>query len=922
MKKGTILLFSTIILCLFSNFLFQPTVLADGTCGQGNSGQNVQICDFSQITLKTDIKVKDQSGAVQLGNFVRVGKDGNFSIEVVVTLVSPATLTFNKDQIGVPQDSTSPNWLITGVGAVSTPVANSAICTTKQVTDTLAMINCAEPPPFSQTQNPGTKSYKSGDVVLDRTFIFQSSDFDTLGIKQLNNGTDTTSGINEFYMYPALGINVPRDSFTQFLIDRGILNGGANYNSFTAAGKSVFVQLYPTQSQANAVTTPPPACSSGQTTGCVPGYGSNSNSGTNAVTNDTTGALLGLINKIIVTLLGFINELIYFLFFWLIAPLIQAMLSIHAYQDSFVNVIYPGWEIVRNVCNILFIIAIIAMGLGTLLRVDSYQYRNLLVKLVIAALLVNFSLVIAQVILAFADTIQAQFLPNNVDVIRSLARDLMVTNTRIATWNVNSASLGSFSYTVTFFFWVALAVGSFLVFAAIAAFLVIRVVALWVLLMLSPIAYVAGILPPTASLGQKWWSQFLKYAFFTPVIAFFLNMAAVISSSTQTRSVLQSVTSSSFSDSNMPALTDFVSKISSNIILLVFLVMAIKVAEEMGVAGGKILSEVGQKGMLSPFTYTGNKIKGKADEIKQKAATERLKLANEFTPKDEDKGTIKGFLKRAAYNTVSGGAVTKAKQKATADALHDQQHKAEAYGMAFKQQAKGEVMDAKTKYEQGHYNSEVKKSKDALENADVDTLAKAITDALQQQDAHKRAIDLEAATSVMLKEGMDGEVLKELRRTGVLTDADSQDLLNKADLHDPEGKRIAGIINRESRAKGKYQNLVKYTHGGTAKADIEMERQTALDNLKIEDLSNMHEALYTVKTPGLPTTGKPTNAFKSLAAAMKDEPTAKDLIKKMNKGKIAALKSTMATFAGTSVTDLGLTPGEFTIVQDNINKIT
>jgi len=123
-------------------------------------------------------------------------------------------------------------------------------------------------------------------------------------------------------------------------------------------------------------------------------------------------------------------EAVYFIFYYFVAPFIQAMLSIQAYKDTFVAIIYPGWEVVRNLCNILFIIAIVVIALATLFRIDSYQYKTLLVQLIIAVLLINFSLVIAQVILGLADTVQAQFLPANVTVIRSLAGNLMVNGWR------------------------------------------------------------------------------------------------------------------------------------------------------------------------------------------------------------------------------------------------------------------------------------------------------------------------------------------------------------------------------------------------------------------------------------------------------------------------------------------------------------
>jgi len=48
-------------------------------------------------------------------------------------------------------------------------------------------------------------------------------------------------------------------------------------------------------------------------------------------------------------------------------------------------------------------------------------------------------------------------------------------------------------------------------------------VALWVLLLISPVAYACGVLPSTQQYRSKWWEEFVKYAFFTPIMAFFFK---------------------------------------------------------------------------------------------------------------------------------------------------------------------------------------------------------------------------------------------------------------------------------------------------------------------------------------------------------------------------------------------------------------
>src|SRR4051812_42198892 len=70
----------------------------------------------------------------------------------------------------------------------------------------------------------------------------------------------------------------------------------------------------------------------------------------------------------------------------------------------------------------------LVIGLATLFRIEGYNYKQLLVKVILAALFVNFSLVIAQAVLGIADTLQNQFLPNSTEALNQLGGSLMVGN--------------------------------------------------------------------------------------------------------------------------------------------------------------------------------------------------------------------------------------------------------------------------------------------------------------------------------------------------------------------------------------------------------------------------------------------------------------------------------------------------------------
>jgi len=371
----------------------------------------------------------------------------------------------------------------------------------------------------------------------------------------------------------------------------------------------------------------------GAITNSVTGTESAQGAGSDNTSSNPFGPLIIFINMVIGIILGFFQEIIYSIFYLLIAPIMQAMLSIHVYKDEFVSVIYPGWIVLRNLCNIIFIVAIMAIAMGTLLRVEAYKSRSVLVQLILAALMVNFSLVIGQVILGVADTVQSQFLPNNRDVIRALAKDLMVPY-RATFQKLDIVQLGNFSETVKQFMFLILSIGSFMVFLAIAAFLFIRMVMLWILLLLSPLAYAAGALPQTSHYRKEWWTTFLKYAFFTPIMAFFLNLTAIIANTYKNNTIFTSIglDSADFGGGATGSIASFVFQAGSTLVLIVFLIVALKVAESFSIFGAGEISKFAKKGMFAPAGIAkigGSALGSKIGQTYSKWTSKKMTAAEE-----------------------------------------------------------------------------------------------------------------------------------------------------------------------------------------------------------------------------------------------------------------------------------------------------
>ena len=319
----------------------------------------------------------------------------------------------------------------------------------------------------------------------------------------------------------------------------------------------------------------------------------NSNNGVSQVTQSTpqtcSTSLTCVLTSVVTILAGIVSELIYTLFFLIVSPILQTVISIYPHEPGFAGVILTGWVVIRNFANILFIIALIAISFGTLFNISKYNYKSLLVRVVIAALLVNFSLAISQGILGVADTLQAQFLPNNAQVIDNLGYKLIVGPHQNLIMNTITTNNGSFSTAVSAIIYLTFSVAAFVVMAAVAAFVVIRIVALWGLLLVSPFAYVGYVLPSTEKWASKWWGTFINYAFFTPILAFGLHLCAVLADAQTT--YLGTATQNAFSSSPHPGFAQALANILSTIMIMGCLGMVLSVAKKFGIAGAdKVIS--------------------------------------------------------------------------------------------------------------------------------------------------------------------------------------------------------------------------------------------------------------------------------------------------------------------------------------------
>ncbi len=202
-----------------------------------------------------------------------------------------------------------------------------------------------------------------------------------------------------------------------------------------------------------------------------------------------------------------------------------------------------GWTVSRDLANLGFVLAIILISFATILRIETYQMQKLLWKLITAALLVNFSLVAAGVLLDFSGILTNFFInkatTNNQSAIgANLANAFQVQTILQQTESeskikdliqgLTSDPNKHFPFTASVVFVAIFTTIVAISLISLAAMLYIRYIWLTMLLILMPIAWLCWIWPDLEGNWKNWWGKFMQWTFFAPAVTFFIYLALSI----------------------------------------------------------------------------------------------------------------------------------------------------------------------------------------------------------------------------------------------------------------------------------------------------------------------------------------------------------------------------------------------------------
>ncbi len=240
----------------------------------------------------------------------------------------------------------------------------------------------------------------------------------------------------------------------------------------------------------------------------------------------------------ILTVLGEVMTWIIQVLLKLVLIIVNILIWVAQYND-FVHAqpVEIGWVLVRDVVNMFFIVILLISAFSTIISYpEDFHYKRVLPKLLVMAILINFSKTLVGVMIDFSQVVMLTF----VNAFKEAATGNFINAlklTQLTTLNADKFGTGETGELAGLFGAALLAIlmlGATLTLMVIMTlFLIVRIVGLWMILIFSPIAFFALALPSkiqskVSPFTSDWWGRLSTFLIAGPVMAFFLWLTLAV----------------------------------------------------------------------------------------------------------------------------------------------------------------------------------------------------------------------------------------------------------------------------------------------------------------------------------------------------------------------------------------------------------
>jgi hypothetical protein len=306
-----------------------------------------------------------------------------------------------------------------------------------------------------------------------------------------------------------------------------------------------------------------------------------------------------------------------------------------AFSDQ--PVVITGWKVTRDIVNIFYIFFLLIIAIATILGISSYNAKRLLLTLILSALLVNFSLPLTGILIDIANSLGNSFYLNigetNVEndgergypvhrispgLVKGFSpQKIYEPNALAIEANKSGVAATSGRMILAMIMGIILILVASFVLAAGAIMLTVRIIYLWLLLILSPFAFLFYVLPDTKRFASMWSKKLFEQAFFYPAYMFFIYLvfksidSGLITTMVRGKGIDVVSTLAKNSESGS-GLTDDLTLILGFVFLGGLLIMSILAAKTLGAYGASAAQSYGKKGARAVQGYAGQRVRNAA----------------------------------------------------------------------------------------------------------------------------------------------------------------------------------------------------------------------------------------------------------------------------------------------------------------------
>jgi hypothetical protein len=291
------------------------------------------------------------------------------------------------------------------------------------------------------------------------------------------------------------------------------------------------------------------------------------------------------------------------------------------YAQNFGNsaAVLAGWNVIRDFGNIALLFGFIFIGIATILNLQNYTAKKTLVRLLLFAVLTNFSLFTASLVVDVSNVFSYVFYnqaaaaqcgnggtadPTTCAQNYGLASSI-IRATGVMGWNIDGSpqvqnaaeaanpevGLRNLGAQMAMLIFITILM---VVMLAAAIMLTIRAVVLTFLIIVSPVGFVGMVVPFLGSLAKEWWNKLISQSFFAPIYLLLLVISLKI---------MEGIVNAGGQVSLATALTANNNSLMGQLVMMItiiaFLIAALLMSKKIGAVGAEMA--IGAAGKVTGF---------------------------------------------------------------------------------------------------------------------------------------------------------------------------------------------------------------------------------------------------------------------------------------------------------------------------------